>query len=77
MAHRIEYKQTTLIELLIEEVLMSWSTKNSVVVSLRLLENVFPLPYQTVMSDQSQWEAYNNRYLDERYVPITCSDRSM
>lgn len=52
MAPRTEHKQTTSIELLIEEVLMSWSTKESVVVSFRLLENVFPLPYQTVMSDQ-------------------------
>lgn len=77
MAHRIEHKQTTLIELLIEEVLMSWSTKESVVVSLRLLEYVFPLPYQTFMSDQSPWAAYKNRYLDERYVPIACSDRYM
>lgn len=46
MAHRIEHKQATLIELLIEEVLMSWNTKGSVVVSLRLLEYVFPLHYR-------------------------------
>lgn len=74
MAHRIEHKQATLIELLIEEVLMSWNTKGSVVVSFRLLEYVFPLPYQTVMS---QREVYNQPYLDETFVPMTCSDRYM